>query len=110
MLLAAINLKHADWQSPFVAVKYSNFLSIILLAYTVLLSVLILFYYYNNRKLWTGPEFQRKFNTLLQDFIIDEKHAWRVVAMIFLFMLKRATFVVAVLTLSNALPFQIAMI
>ena len=110
MMLTAINLQHADWQTPFVAVQYSNILSAILLAVTLLLSFLILVCYYKHRGLWTVPEFMRKFNTLIQDYITDEKHAWQGVAMIFLFMLKRAVFVVAVLSLGNALPIQIAMI
>ena len=110
VMLTTINLQHADWQTPFVAVEYSNILSVILMAVTVFLSFFILAYYYKHRELWTVPKFQKKFNTLLQDYITNEQHAWRVVAMIFLFMLKRVAFVVAVLSLGNALPVQIAMI
>ena len=110
LMLVSINLKHSDWQSPFTAVQFSNVLSVILLIVTVLLGLLILGIYFKHRKSWTLPEFQQKFNTLLEGFIITSKSKWQVVAMILLFMLKRVFFVVAVLCMDKVLPLQIALI
>ena len=109
-MLVSINLKYTDWESPFKAVIYSNTLSTILQVVTVLLSIIILVFYYMNRELWSMPEFQRKFNTLLEGFIVTSASKWQVVAMIALFMLKRATFVVVVMYMDKALPIQICLI
>lgn len=66
VMSVAINLKYSDWQTPFPAVQYSNILSIVLLVLIVLLSLIILVNYFRHRKTWTEPEFQMKFNTLLE--------------------------------------------
>ena len=105
IMSVAINLKHADWQTPFPAVQYSNILSIILFVLIPLLSVLILVYYFRHRETWTMPEFHTKFNTLLEDFILIKKNKWQVVATIALFMLKRVIFVIVALFMSEALSF-----
>ena len=75
VMFVAIDLKYADsnekWKTLYPAVQYSQTLSFILLPIIVLASVFIVIHYYKNRESWTKPEFNRKYNSLLEGFIIN---------------------------------------
>lgn len=62
-------------------------------------------FYLRNRAAWKKPRFQKKYGTLLEGYIFDMESKWQVVAMLVLFMLKRAFFVMVVHLLSDSLAF-----
>lgn len=57
LLMAALNMHRAEWDSPFPSVRYSSYLSLAILLTFNGLTLLLFFYYAKNKANWKKPEF-----------------------------------------------------
>ena len=64
-LLASLNLKMADWDSPFAAVMYSNYLSACIMVLICTLPIIFFIVLMKNKSKWNDPAFQSQYGSIL---------------------------------------------
>lgn len=66
-LFAAINLYEIDFTYDIISIKSSNILAISFIAIILVIPLLLLIFYYMNRKNWKDPKFIDKYGTYIED-------------------------------------------
>ena len=105
LLLGALNLQEADWDSPFPAVRYSNYLAAVFVGLACFTPSLFLSCVLYKRTDWSKPQFRNRYGSVLEgtSFQVEEKRKWTLIIYPIVFFARRASFVVTVLAMKDIL-------
>ena len=87
-MFAMLNIKEMDWEDDFILVKASNIFSIIILSFTLLLPIIMCFFWATKVQQWNKDEFKAKYGSLL-DGSNSESRKWYIMLVPMTYFLRR---------------------
>ena len=100
-LQSALNIKTANWGTPFDAVVYSNILAAVFLAFVGLIPLLLTLFYCSKRKNLSDSGFQSKYGAPFLDSDLEKDKMYVPIIFTAIFFLRRSLFVASVLLMDE---------
>ena len=98
VLLATLNLKAADWNTPYDALYYSNVLAVIIVSVTGVTLLFFIIWLCVNKNKMNDKKFKQNCGALVES-TNTETHKWSIIAFFVIFFLRRISFVMSVIFL-----------